>query len=112
MIEHAVVQPVAREGCAAMRAHALRDFVLVVRELQVDAAGVDVDGVAEVRPRPSPSIRCASRAGRGPRANPSPAVPGVDGFHSTKSPGSRLYGATSTRAPASISSVSRRDSAP
>jgi hypothetical protein len=37
-VEHAVVQPEAGEGRAAMRAFALRDFVLVVRELQVDAA--------------------------------------------------------------------------
>ncbi len=32
-----------------MRAFALRDFVFMVGELQVDATGVDVDGVAQVR---------------------------------------------------------------
>ena len=41
-----------------------------------------------------------------------PGCSGVDGFHSTKSAGSRLYGATSTRAPAIISSRERRDSRP
>ena len=38
--------------------------------------------------------------------------PGFDGFHSTKSIGSFLYGATSTRAPAAISSSVRLDSLP
>ncbi len=41
-----------------------------------------------------------------------PGSSGVDGFHSTKSPGSRLNGATSTRAPASSSSGLRPDSVP
>ena len=35
-----------------------------------------------------------------------------DGFHSTKSIGSRLKGATSTRAPAIMSSTERPDSVP
>jgi len=48
-VQHAVVQPPARERRAAVRALALSDLVLVVRELQVDAAGVDVDGGAQVR---------------------------------------------------------------
>ena len=38
--------------------------------------------------------------------------PGFDGFHSTKSIGSFLNGATSTRAPAIISSSERPDSLP
>src|SRR6266496_2104208 len=38
--------------------------------------------------------------------------PGFDGFHSTKSVLSRLYGATSTRAPAIISSSERFDKDP
>jgi hypothetical protein len=37
---------------------------------------------------------------------------GPDGFQSTKSSGERLKGATSTRAPASISLSERFDSAP
>ena len=47
-IEHAVVQPEAGEYLAAMGTGALGDFVLVVRELQIDAAGVDVDGFSQV----------------------------------------------------------------
>ncbi len=47
-----------------------------------------------------------------PQGESQPGRSGVEGFHSTKSPGSRLYGATSTRAPASISSGSRRESLP
>jgi len=46
------VHPVAREDLAAMRALALRDLVLVVRELQVHAAAVEVDGVAARRGAP------------------------------------------------------------
>ena len=44
----------------------------------------------------------------------SPTAPPTvfDGFHSTKSIGSFLYGATSTRAPATISSSVRLDSLP
>jgi hypothetical protein len=38
--------------------------------------------------------------------------PGFDGFHSTKSIGSFLKGATSTRAPAIISSSERPESLP
>src|SRR3546814_17863560 len=39
----------ARERLAAVGAFAWGDLVLVVRELQVDAAGMDVDGLAQVR---------------------------------------------------------------
>ena len=46
--QHAVVQPGAGEDPAAVRAFALRHLVLVVRELQVDTAGVDVDALAQV----------------------------------------------------------------
>ena len=43
------MHPEACEHLAAVRAGALRHFVLVVREEQVVAAGVDVDGFAEMR---------------------------------------------------------------
>ena len=42
---------------------ALGDLVLVVREDQVDPAGVDVEGLARGGPCSSPSTRCASPAG-------------------------------------------------
>src|SRR3546814_16843989 len=44
-IEHAVVQPVTRKHLAVMGAGALRDLVFVMRKLQVDAAGMNVDGL-------------------------------------------------------------------
>ena len=47
-----------------------------------------------------------------PQGESQPGSSGGEGFQSTKSPGSRLYGATSTRAPASISSSGRRESVP
>ena len=63
-----VVHPVTREPLADGRR--LGDLVLVVREAQVDAAAVDVEGVAEVLARPSPSTRGASRGARAPRRRP------------------------------------------
>ena len=48
-IDEAVVHPVARERRAAVGAAALRDLILVVREDEVDAAAVDVDGLAQMR---------------------------------------------------------------
>jgi len=47
-----------------------------------------------------------------PQGLSQPGTSGGLGFHKTKSPGSRLYGATSTRAPANNSSGERRDSRP
>ena len=47
-----------------------------------------------------------------PQGLSQPGCSGTDGFHSTKSAPSRLYGATSTRAPSIISARERRDSAP
>ena len=70
-VDEAVVHPEARERRSAVGAAALRDLVLVVREDEVEPAAVDVDRLAQMSARSSPSIRCASRAGRGPRASPS-----------------------------------------
>ena len=47
-----------------------------------------------------------------PQGLSQPGSPSLDGFHSTKSAGLFLYGATSTRAPAIRSSWERRDSWP
>ena len=65
---HAVVHPDPRERRAARRL-GLGDLVLVVREDEVGAAAVDLEVHAEDLPRPSPSTRCASRAGPRPRAS-------------------------------------------
>ena len=46
-LEHLVVQPVAREIRTGMGAAALRDLVLVVGELQVDPAGMDIEACAK-----------------------------------------------------------------
>ena len=89
-VDEAVVHPEARERRAGVGAAALRDLILVVREDEVEPAAVDVDRLAEMGARSSPSIRCASRAGRGPTGCPSRSRPSALGFHSTKSAGSRL----------------------
>src|SRR5260221_2091408 len=47
--EEAVMQPVAGERRAAMGADALRDLVPVVRKDEVEAAAMDVEGLAEMR---------------------------------------------------------------
>ena len=110
------------------REQALRDLVLVVGKDEIDPAAVDVEQVAaRVVAREAAAERFESVAidiaehsicqpGR-PSAAIAPGLGqpgslGFEGFHSTKSIGSRLYGATSTRAPASISSSERRASAP
>ena len=74
-VDEAVVHPVARERRAAVGAAALRDLVLVVREDEVEPAAVDVDRLAQMRARSSPSIRCASPAGRGPTGESQPITP-------------------------------------
>ena len=68
--EHAVVQPEAGKGLAAVRTGGLRDFVFVVREHQVDAARVDVDGVAQVRRRHRRAFDVPARTAASPRAVP------------------------------------------
>ena len=93
----------------------LGQLVLVVREAQVDAAAVDVEGVAEVLARPSPSTRGASPGG------PAPHGRGPGGglrlgsslrpFHRAKSRGSRLPRGSASSA-ASMSSMRWRVSSP
>ena len=107
--QHAVMHPVAGELAAGERAAALRRLVLVMRKDQVGAAAMDVERLAEIPPRHRAAFDVPARAARGPTGCPSRAGRRRDGFHSTKSPGSRLYGATSTRAPASSSSGLRPD---
>ena len=69
-IEHAVVQPPACERCAAVRALALRHFVFVMRELQVNAAGMDVDGGPQMRRRHRRAFDMPTRAATAPRRVP------------------------------------------
>jgi hypothetical protein len=79
---------------------------------QVEAAAVDVEDLAQVLPRSWPSTRCASPAGRAPGAVPARLVR-RRGLPQHEVGRVALVGrATSTRAPAIISSRSRRDSWP
>src|SRR6266581_4882849 len=50
-LEEAVVHPGARHDRRVEGAARLRDFVLVVRKHEIDAAAVDVEGFAEMFPR-------------------------------------------------------------
>ena len=68
--QHARVQPVAREVADAERALGLGDLVLVVREDQVGAAAVDVEGLAEVAVRHGRALDVPARAARAPGALP------------------------------------------
>ncbi len=73
-VQEAVVHPVRRHDGVAEGAAALRDLVLVVREDEVETAGMDVEGLRPEACCSWPSTRCASPAGRGPTDCPSPAA--------------------------------------
>src|SRR5262245_14875775 len=72
-LDEAVVQPIAREGLAAVPAGALSELVLVVWKEQVDATAVNIDRLAEMRCR----HRRALDVPAGPAAAPG-AVPTDD----------------------------------
>jgi hypothetical protein len=88
------VHPDLGEAGLGVGAAALGDLVLVVRELEVDAASVDIEARAQ-------------EPGEG-----QPGRVSSEGFQRTKSIGSSLKGATSTRAPAIMSSTERPESWP
>ena len=81
-------------------ATALGDLVLVVREDEVQATAVDVEGRARGTCRPSRSTRGASRVDPCPTASGQDGSPGRDPFHSAKSRGSRLPPVARTESPA------------
>ena len=66
--DHAVVHPEVREVVA--RGHRLRHLVLVVREAQVKAAAVDVEGGAEVLGDHGGAFQVPARAAGSPGARP------------------------------------------
>ena len=68
--DEAVMQPVAGERLAAMRRDALRDFVLVVRKDEVEAAAMDVEGLAEMRLAHRRALDMPARPAAAPRARP------------------------------------------
>ena len=94
-----------------MGALGLGDFVLVVGKDEIDAAAMDVEGLAQQRLAHGRAFDVPAGTAAAPGLCHA-GSPGFDGFHSTKSIGLLLYGATSTRAPAIISSSERRASLP
>ena len=93
------MQPRPDERLAG-RGLALGDLVLVVREDQVDAAGVDVERLARGASCSSPSTRCASPAG--PRRSRCPTTARrASGPSTARSRGRRpcAYSSASTRSP-------------
>ena len=64
--DEAVVHPVVRESFAGL-GFALRNLVLVVRESQVMAAAVDIDGIAQIFGRHHRAFDVPARASRTPR---------------------------------------------
>src|SRR5205814_1481546 len=69
-LDEAVMQPVTRQRRAAMGRAALRDLVLVVREDQVDAAAMDVEGLAEQGLAHRRALDMPARAAAAPGAVP------------------------------------------
>ena len=91
-LQDAVVHPVPSPVAAPGKAHTLARF---------RSRGAERSGRCRRRgcrtsrrdsATTSPCTRCASRAGRAPHGLSQPGRSPADGFHSTKSPGSRLYG--------------------
>jgi len=75
------VEPVAREGGVTGRALALGDLVFVVGETQVDAAAVQVQGLAEVMDAHGAAFDMPAGAALAPGAGPAVvAVLGLGGF--------------------------------
>src|SRR5512147_495972 len=73
-LEEAVMQPVIRHHRRVEGTTRLRDLVLMVREDEVDAAAMDVEGLAEMLPRhgrafdmPAGTPRCRDAGRRRPR---------------------------------------------
>ncbi len=67
-LQEAVVHPEIRHHGCVERAARLRDLVLVVREHEIDAAAVDVEGLAEMLPRHRRAFDVPARPARRPDA--------------------------------------------
>src|ERR1700712_2946361 len=113
-LEEAVVHPDVCHPAFAEGAAGLRQLILVMREHR----SMPPPWISNCSPRFFHAIAEHSTCQPGRPAALMPAgdghdgSPGFDGFPRTKSVASRLYGATSTRAPAIISSSERLASAP
>src|SRR5436190_13725223 len=75
--QHLVVHPDPREGMARMRALALRNLVLVVRENEVEPAAMDVEGLAELGLAHRRAFDMPARPAAAPRAVPTGLVGGA-----------------------------------
>ena len=69
-VDEAVVHPVTRQRLAAMRAAALRDLILMMREDEVEPAAVDVDRLAQMRADHRRAFDVPARPAAAPRAVP------------------------------------------
>ena len=97
--QEAHMHPVAREGLAG-GGFRLRDLVLVMREHQVFAAGVQVEGFAEILHRHGGALDVPAGAAVAERGIPC-VLAGLRAFHIAKSEAESFsYSSTSTRAPA------------
>ena len=91
-LEMAIVDPIIRHHRRVEGATRLRDFVLMVRKDEIDAAAVDVEYLAEIIPPHGRTFDVPAGAAGSftPAGDCHAGSPGFDGFHSTKSVGSRL----------------------
>src|SRR6185437_16552205 len=65
-IDELVVHPVVRHRARAMRAARLRDFVLMVRKDQIDAAAMNVEDIAEIGGRHRGALDVPARTAPAP----------------------------------------------
>ena len=82
----AIVQPVVHEGMAASAALGLSNFVLVMRENQIAAAAVEVEGFTQIFHAHSGAFDVPARAAIAPGARPG----GFAGF--SRFPQSKVHG--------------------
>src|SRR5258708_12177193 len=74
-VQEAVVHPVLRHDAMAEGAAALRDLVLVVREDEVESAGMDVECLAEMLGPHRRALDVPARPPAPPRPPPAPPTP-------------------------------------
>ena len=70
-LQHAIVDPEPGETAAGKGAQALRHLVFMVRENQVAAAAMDVEGLAKEFPRHRGALDMPARPASAPRTVPS-----------------------------------------
>ncbi len=105
------VQPVADERLAGER-FGLGDLIFVMREYEIDAAGVDVERLAQILHGHHGTLDVPAGAAQA-EALSQAGSPSFCAFHRTKSRASALsYSSTSTRAPARMPLKSLCESLP